>query len=190
MHCLCFLTLCCSSVGAAAFLPIFPPWNIWSILLSWQFLLLWLPLLPSLWSSPLLSCLILGLSPAWALDRGPWDAANGFVHVGQGDGNEYLLCPAWPGAMIHSVSCSQTVGIVRVWEALGRRLLLFFPAFKNLYYHFFFLKIPGTSLAREQGGPSAFSSTALSSISQRPPALEYHYKNGDDQVDRWWWWQQ
>lgn len=69
MHCLCSLPLCCLSVGAAALLPTFSPGDIRPMLLSQRFPLSWLPLLPSLWSSPLLSCLVLGLSPAWALDH-------------------------------------------------------------------------------------------------------------------------
>ena len=126
MHCLCFLPLCCSSMGAAAFLQIFSPWDIWSILLSWQFLLLWLPL-----------CHLCGHHHCfhawfWVFHQpGPWTMAAEMLQMvlcmwPRVMGMSICFVLTWPGAMIHSVSPSQTVGIVRVWEALGLLLLFFF----------------------------------------------------------------
>lgn len=116
-------------------LPVFPPWSsIQLILLPLQLPLLWLPPLPSRWSSLYLYSWALSLSPARALcpDSWAWRAAD-FVHTWAWVTWMMACCSALtcPGTIVCSVSPSRAAGIIWVWEALG--LLLFFIK-KNPYY--------------------------------------------------------
>lgn len=68
----------------------------------------------------------------WAFHQpGPWTMAAEMLQMvlctwARVMGMNTCFGLTWPGAMIRSVSPSQTVGIVRVWEALGLHFFFFF----------------------------------------------------------------
>ena len=72
-----WLLPCCLGLGAATPLDGISPWETKPILLSLQFPLLWLPLVPPMWSSPLPLCVVLGLPPT----RGPGPSMSAVLEL-------------------------------------------------------------------------------------------------------------